>query len=138
EMARFAPATQQAIDRYYSPGQGQNPVDFGGRRFDDAADVSKATAEIVAADPNTDALLYSITTAPMMVKLAEELAAGMLDEQGRLRKPALWVMQPGRAADGARQALRERGIAFTNHTGEAIDALVAWQARSRFVARSEA
>ncbi|HRO60779.1 MAG TPA: acetate--CoA ligase family protein [Burkholderiaceae bacterium] len=138
EMASFAPATQESIDRYYSPGQGQNPVDFGGRRFDDAADISKVTAEIVAADPNTDALLYSITTAPMMVRLADQLAAGMLDEQGRLRKPALWVMQPGRAADGARQALRERGIAFTNHTGEAIDALVAWQARSRFVARSEA
>jgi acetyl-CoA synthetase (ADP-forming) len=99
--------------------------------------VSKATAEIAASDPDTDALLYSITTAPMLPRLAEQLAAGMVDEQGRSRKPALWIMQPGRAAEGARQVLRERGIAFTNHTGEAIDALVAWQSRSRFVPPAE-
>lgn len=137
-MASFADDTLAEIDRYYSPGQGQNPVDFGGRRFDDAADVSRRTAEIVAADPNTDALLFSITTAPMMIRLAQELAAGMKDDNGASRKPAFWVMQPGRAADGSRQALREAGFAFTNHTGEAIDALAAWQSRSRFVERSEA
>lgn len=136
KMADFAPATRAALDEHYSPGQGLNPVDFGGRKFDDAADVSKVTAEIVAADPNTDALLYAITTAPMMERLADQLAAGMTDDQGNSRKPAFWVMQPGRAADRARAVLRERGIAFTNHTGEAIDALVAWHARSGFVPRT--
>lgn len=134
-MAEFAPATQAAIDELYSPGQGLNPVDFGGRKFDNAIDLVKRTAEIVAGDPNTDALLYAITTAPMMPLLAGQLAAGMTDEQDRSRKPAFVVMQPGRAADGARAVLRERGIEFTNHTGEAIEALVAWQARSRFAAR---
>jgi acetyl-CoA synthetase (ADP-forming) len=138
KMAQFAPATQAALDQIYSPGQGLNPVDFGGRKFDDAVDVIKRSAEIVAADPDTDALLYAITTAPMMRLLAEQLAAGMTDEQGRSRKPSFVVMQPGKAAEGARAALRERGIPFTNHTGEAIDALVAWKARSGFVPRAEA
>lgn len=137
KIATFTEPTRAALDKIYSPGQGQNPVDFGGRRFDDAYDVTKITGEIVAADPDTDSLLYAITTAPMMERLAEQTAAGIVDEAGHARKPTLVVMQPGSAADGARAVLRERGIAFTDSMTEALDSLAAWQQRSRFVERAD-
>lgn len=138
KMAEFTPSTQARLAEYYSPGQAGNPVDFGGRRFDEAADVSAITARTVSADANTDALLFAITTAPMLRRLTEDLTAGMTDAEGREAKPAFYVMQPGRAADSAREALREREVPFTNHIGEAIDALAAWAERCRHVPRSEA
>lgn len=137
-MAQFAPATHHQLDQIYSPGQAQNPVDFGGRKFENAADIAGVTARIVTADPNTDALLFAITTAPMLRQLSEDLVDGITDAQEREAKPAFFVMQPGRAADTARDALRQRGIPFTNYTGEAIDALAAWGERSRYRLRLEA
>lgn len=134
-IATFAPATRAALDELYTPGQAQNPVDFGGRRFDEAADVAPRSARIVADDPNTDALLVVLTTAPMLDRLTGELADALPSSRA---KPAFFVMQPGRAADAARQALRERGVAFTNHRGEAIDALSAWARREAFVPREPA
>lgn len=129
-LARFSPATRAALDAYYPPEQANNPVDLGGRRFDDAADVAQSTFRIVAQDEGTDALLVPLTTAPMLQRLAAELAEGLAAPEGGLRKPAIVVMQPGRAGDAARQVLRERGVPFTDANGEALDALCAWAARS--------
>jgi acyl-CoA synthetase (NDP forming) len=138
KMAEFSAPTRAALAEHYSPGQASNPVDFGGRKFDEAVDVAPVTMQTVLVDTNTDALLVVLTTAPMLRKLAEDLAAGMSgpDSAGP-SKPVFLVMQPGRAADGARAALRERGVPFTNHVGEAIDALAAWSARSRHVPLAE-
>jgi acetyl-CoA synthetase (ADP-forming) len=137
-MARFAPATTEKLAAIYSPGQGQNPIDFGGRKFDEAIDVGSVTGRIVADDPDTDAMLVVLTTAPMLRGLADDLAGGVLDESGREKKACLFVMQPGRAADGARDALRARGFPFTNHVGEAVDALAAWASREGHVPRADA
>lgn len=133
ELATFTPATRTRLDEMYTAGQAANPVDFGGRKFDDAADVSRATAQALSEDSATDAVLFAITTAPMLPRLAGELATGMADAAGRERKPTFYVMQPGKAADGARKVLIERGLSFVNSTGEAIDALVAWRALGRSV-----
>ena len=123
------------FDAFYSPGQAGNPIDLGGRKFDEAANVSKATAQILCDDAATDALLLPITTAPMLPQLAEELVAGMADAEGRERKPAFYVLQPGRAGDGARAVLSKHGVPFTDFGGEAIDALSAWHACSGWVGR---
>ena len=37
-LARFSAETRQRLDAYYPPDQANNPVDLGGRRFDEAAD----------------------------------------------------------------------------------------------------
>jgi len=137
-LAEFGPATRERIDAYYSPGQGGNPIDLGGRRFDEAADVSRITAQILADDPATDAVLAPITTAPMLGTLAEELTAGMADAAGRERKPVFYVMQMGPAGAAPRAVLRERGVPYTDATHEAIEALAAWVARSRFQPRAHA
>jgi acetyl-CoA synthetase (ADP-forming) len=137
-LARFAPATQAELDVLYSPGQGTNPIDFGGRRHENAVDVTRRTAQIVCADPGTDALLNVITTAPMLDALAAQLADGTCDADGTERKPAFHVMQPGHAADAARAVLRARGIPYTDHVGEAIEALAAWARCADFVPREAA
>ena len=130
-LAQFTPDTRQALDGLYSPGQALNPVDFGGRKFDDAADVSRATASILCDDDNTDAILLAITTAPMLSNLVSELSAGLRDAQGQLRKPAIIVMQPGKAADAARSVLRSVGLPFVNSESVAFDLLQAWIARGQ-------
>lgn len=136
-MAAFTPQTSAALAAYYSPGQAANPVDFGGRRFDEAVDVAPATLRTVAADGDTDALLIVLTTAPMLRKLTEDLIGAMAIAPDPAAKPTFFVMQPGRAADGARTALRDRGVPFTNHVGEAVEALAAWALRSRYVPLTE-
>lgn len=137
-LASFEGDTRTRLDELYSPGQALNPIDLGGRKFDEAADVSGVTAKVLADDPGTDVVLAAITTAPMLKLLAEELSAGMADDRGQERKPTFYVMQPGHAADAARAVLRERGVPYTNFSGEAIDALAAWHQRSRFEARGVA
>jgi acetyl-CoA synthetase (ADP-forming) len=67
----------------------------------------------------------------MLAQLAREVAEGVTDAAGCERKPTFIVMQPGRAADGAREALRERGLPYTDHPAEAFEALAAWCRRSR-------
>ena len=136
-LARFGVETQARFDEFYAPGQAGNPIDLGGRKFDEAANVSQATARILCDDPATDATLLPITTAPMLPQLAEELVAGMADAKGNERKPAFYVMQPGRAGDGARAVLTARGVPYTDFAGEAIDALAAWHAHSQWVQRRE-
>lgn len=137
-LARFTPETRTALDAFYPPGQANNPVDLGGRKFDEAADVAQHTARIVSADAGTDALLIPITTAPMLQRLAGELADGLAGDGAPTRKPAIVVVQPGRAGDGARQVLRERGVPFTDAGAEALDALCAWAARSAAAPRRAA
>ena len=134
-LARFEGETAARFDAFYSHGQAQNPIDLGGRKFDEAANVSKATAQILCDDAGTDALLLPITTAPMLPQLAEELVAGMADADGRERKPAFYVLQPGRAGDGARAVLSKHGVPYTDFGGEAIDALAAWHAHSGWTSR---
>ena len=137
-LARFEGESAARFDAFYSPGQAQNPIDLGGRKFDEAANVSKITAQILCDDAATDALLLPITTAPMLPQLAEELVAGMADSDGRERKPAFYVLQPGKAGDGARAVLRRHGAPYTDFSGEAIDALAAWHARSAWSGRHSA
>ncbi|MFO1329359.1 MAG: acetate--CoA ligase family protein [Rubrivivax sp.] len=138
-LARFTPETRTRLDAFYPSDQAHNPIDLGGRRFDEAADVAQHTVRIVADDAGTDALLVPITTAPMLQRLAGELADGLMaGPDGHTRKPAIVVMQPGRAGDAARQVLRERGVPFTDASAEAVDALCAWAARSAAATRRAA
>lgn len=134
ELARFTPATRMRLDDFYPADQAANPVDLGGRKFDEAVNVGQATAAIVTEDEATDAVLVALTTAPMLSDLTDELARGTLGSGTVERKPAFFVMQPGHAADEARQALRARGIPYTDFPAEAIDALEAWARHGRQVA----
>ena len=130
ELARFTQETRLALDKLYPPEQAQNPVDLGGRRFDEAVDVGQQTVKVVSEDAHTDALLLPLTTAPMLTELAQQVARGLLDEQHQERRPSFIVMQPGRAADGAREALRAHGLPYTDHVSEAVEALAAWSRHS--------
>lgn len=127
ELAAFTAQTQAHLGEWYTEGQAQNPVDIGGRKFDGGADIVRETMAALTHDANTDALLIPITTAPTMAGLAGELvqALGSAPE-----KPAFIVMQPGSAANAARQVLLDGGLPFANTVGEAIEALAAWSTRA--------
>ncbi len=129
ELATFSPATREKLDRWYTPGQANNPVDVGGRSFDTTDAVAGDTVAALAADSQTDALLLPITTAPDLVALAREILRGLAPDGAASTRPAFIVMQPGRAADGARAVLREAGMPYTDSVGEAVDALSAWAER---------
>lgn len=125
-LTRFSKPTRDALSVYYSPGQADNPVDLGGRRYEEAAeavDVGFKTTEIAMADPHTDLGLAVMTTAPDLVTITSQLAAGGQDSG----KPLLFVMQPGAAATAARKALIGCGVPFTNSLGEAVAAVEGWR-----------
>lgn len=130
-LARFGTATQSALGELFTEGQAHNPIDLGGRRHEvgsNAADVSRQTAALALADPAVDGALVVLTTAPALHDVTAYLAEGVR-EAG---KPALFVMQPGRAAQRARQALVAAGQPFTNNLAEAVQALSAWRRWSAY------
>ena len=131
ELARFTAETQSALHDLYPADQAHNPVDLGARKFDEAVDVGQQTLRIVSSDAHTDALLVPLTTAPMLEQLAGQVALGLLDDEGQERRPAFIVMQPGHAADSAREVLRAKGLPYTDHTSQAVQALAAWSRHSR-------
>lgn len=121
-LARFQPKTAARLDVVYSPGQANNPVDLGGRREGEAVDIAGATMQAVADDETVDATLFAITTAPSVSGIAANLADAAIPAD----KPFIFVLQPGRAADKARQELINRGLPFANNLDEAIRALAGW------------
>lgn len=137
-MAHFSQATRQRLAAFYSGDQTENPIDLYGRKFDGAVDVEEITVRTVAADANTDALLLPITAAPILKNLSESIVRGLITAGNDGTKPALCVVQPSRAADGAREVFRNAGILFTNHQSEAIDVLAAWTLRGQYKERTEA
>jgi acetyl-CoA synthetase (ADP-forming) len=110
------------LEPLYMPGQAGNPVDLGGRREGEAVDIAAATLEAVAADPQVDLLLCAISTAPAVPRTTADLA----DAAIAAGAPCLFFMWPGRAADGGRQQLLERGMPFADRLDDAIRALRAW------------
>ena len=121
-LARFLPKTAARLDEVYSPGQANNPVDLGGRREGEAVDIAAATMSAVADDETVDATLFAITTAPSVSGIASNLADAAIPAG----KPFIFVLQPGKAADKARQELINRGLPFANNLDEAIRALAGW------------
>lgn len=122
ELARFAPQTAAALDPLYMPGQAGNPVDLGGRREGEALGVAAATIAAVAADPQVDALLCAISTAPAIPQTTADLADAAL----AAGKPFLFYMWPATAADGGRRELLVRNVPFSDRLDDAIRALRAW------------
>jgi acetyl-CoA synthetase (ADP-forming) len=121
-LARFQAKTAARLDEVYSPGQANNPVDLGGRKEGEAVDIAAATMSAVADDETVDATLFAITTAPSVSGIAANLADAAMPGN----KPFIFVLQPGKAADKARQELINRGLAFANNLDEAIRALAGW------------
>lgn len=121
-LARFQPKTAARLDEVYSPGQANNPVDLGGRKEGEAVDIATATMSAVADDEGVDATLFAITTAPSVSGIVSNLADAAVPGN----KPFIFVLQPGKAADGARQELIRRGLPFANNLDEAIRALAGW------------
>lgn len=133
-LAEFGPTTRAKLDELYSPGQALNPIDFGGRRFEEAVTVAGVTARTAAADEGVGALLFAITTAPMLPRMTEDIVVSLRE----VAKPAFYVMEPGRAADGARDVLRAAETPFTDSLGEAVEAIGAWTARCGYQERAVA
>jgi len=121
-LARFSAETAARLDEVYSPGQANNPVDLGGRKEGEAVDIAAVTMSAVADDKGVDATLFAITTAPSVSGIAANLADAAIPGD----KPFIFVLQPGKAADGARQELIKRGLPFANNLDEAIRALAGW------------
>ena len=126
-LTAFAPATQAALAELYSPGQAANPIDLGGRLpVGEAMDIADTTITIAGADPAEDVLLPLITTAPMLAATVGKMA----DAAALAGKPCLFIMAPGHAADGARQALVDRQAPFADSLDEAVRTVQAWASRA--------
>lgn len=130
-LSEFSEHTRHELSQYFSPGQAYNPIDLGGRRHDvlDSDAISEKAAAIVLADDNVDVGLFVLTTAPSILNTTTHLLAGAQTTT----KPYLVVLLPGPAADTARQVLISHNVPFTNTLREAVDALTAWTAWSRYI-----
>ncbi|WP_454873948.1 acetate--CoA ligase family protein [Paraburkholderia xenovorans] len=134
-MAVFSDATRTKLADYYPPSQAANPVDTGGRTVGDGPDVVGESARIVADDPDTDALLFAITTTPTLHRVASDVADTLRRDPASPtpRKPILYVFETGHLADTARRGLLERGRYFLNNLREAVDVLAAWHSRGSYL-----
>lgn len=121
-LADFAPATAAALDPLFMPGQAANPVDLGGRREGEAANVAARAIGAVAADPGVDCALIVLSTAPMLADVAGNLAA----PAAARGTPHLFVVWPGAAAAGARDRLLAAGAPCCDRLDDAVRALRAW------------
>ena len=125
-MAGFSEQTKKALSEYYSEGQGNNPIDIGGRKPDAPDDVGSITATLALADRGVDLGLMVLTTAPDVTGLTSQIADGAA-RQEVADKPTLYVMLPGRVATGARQVLVERNLPYVDTLAEAMAVLKAWK-----------
>jgi len=121
-LSAFSPATRTRLAQYYAPGQGNNPIDVGGRK-QDTEDLGVVTAALTLADPAVDLGLMVLTTAPDVLGLTQQLADGA---ERVADKPTVYVMLPGRAAASARALLVERGLPYVDTLAEAIAVLRGW------------
>lgn len=109
-----------------------NPIDIGAANDGAAMSYTSRTHELLLADASIDLALTVITAAPDITRFAEMAAEGVL----KSGKPAIMVVLPGEAAEGARHLLRERRIVHTQTLDTAIRAIRGWRdwsAATRFV-----
>lgn len=115
-----------SVDRLEQTGfplAGDGPVDLGSLPQAFAAATIRNALERVVADPATGALLYLMTTQPLMRETALLLA-----ELGWTSgKPVLLVLSAGSVADDVRQALREQGYPYFDRSDDALRVLRAFE-----------
>jgi acyl-CoA synthetase (NDP forming) len=122
-LTQFAPQTAASLSRLFSPGQARNPIDLGGRLAGgEAVEIADETMALVGADPAEDVTLALITTAPMLARTTAKIADAALAS----RKPCLFVMAPGHAADAARSELVTRRLPQTDSLDDAVRAVRGW------------
>jgi len=136
-LAEFSAGTQAALAEHFPKGQANNPVDFGGRKTADPALVARAVMKAFDEDPQTDGIQIPVAMAPHMWLREFALAQ---PERGRqpAGKPVLFTLEAGHASEALRAMLRERGLPYTNTTGEAVDVWSAWRRRGLTVLPREA
>jgi acetyl-CoA synthetase (ADP-forming) len=118
-LAALRPATRAALLEIFLPPYADNPIDFGGRRDENADGVVGRAVEVLASDPDVAALLIVLTTTPAYEARTREMGAAAI----RSGTPTLVVVTPGSAADGPRRALREVGCPYYEHLDEALRVL---------------
>jgi len=100
-----------------------NPIDIGAANDGAAMSYTTRTHELLLADEAIDLAFTVITAAPDITRFAKMAAEGV-EKSG---KPAIMALLPGEAAEGARQALLQRGILHTQTLDTAIRAIRGWR-----------
>ena len=126
-LARFAPETMAALSKLYDPAQFGNPLGYGEPVGDAFNRADEGGLAVAAADPDVSVVLDTVTTQPMLTE-STLLQAKATQAAGT---PAMFVLVPGSAADGARTALDELSIARYDTLDEALRVLQAWIPSSR-------
>jgi acetyl-CoA synthetase (ADP-forming) len=126
-LSRFRSATTSALAKLYPPAQADNPVDLSGRRAGEIADICEETIEILAGESAQCLVLGLVTTAPALDRIAANLARPAVAS----RRPHLFVMCPGAAADPARAVMREQGGLYCDRIDDAVRAVRGWLQWSR-------
>jgi acyl-CoA synthetase (NDP forming) len=121
-LAQFSSATRTKLEEIYEPQQLGNPLDLGAMKSRSFVDIDDGGLATAAADPDVAANLLMITTAPQLTEATRALAAA-----GKATgKPTLVVFQPGNAADGAREAVRDLDLLHYETSDEALRVLQCW------------
>lgn len=102
--------------------QADNPIDLGGRRDGDVTGAAGKCAAVMADDPDVAVLLVVLTTVPFYEATTRELASAALAS----RKPVLFWVTPGSAAESPRRALRELDCPYFDNLDQALRVLRAF------------
>ena len=117
-LAEPAPAVRAGLVAWLAPDQPLQPLDIGALGEGFGLEATRSALPALLHDPGTDALLYLMTTQPLMPEIADELA-----RLARGAKPVLLVLSAGSVADPVRRRLRELELPFANRLDDALRVL---------------
>ncbi len=120
-LAQLSDTTQRALHGIVPAMRPANPLDVGGLARDEGVTSAGTCYELLAADPDTAAVLIVVATTPQLddkVRLWGELAL-------KCGKPTAILLTPGTLVDGARATLRELHCPYTNRMDDALRVLKA-------------
>jgi len=125
KLAEFSAETRKRLLAHYPEGQANNPVDFGSRNTADAATAIRASFDAFEQDDQTDGVMIPVAMAPPA--WLREFALAQPDRAEKQGKPVLFTLEAGRASDGLRELLAQRGLAYTDHISEAVLVWETWR-----------
>ncbi len=120
-LAKLADSTQRALHEIVPATRPVNPLDVGGLAREQGVASAGACYELLAADPDTAAVLIVVATTPQLADKVRLWGALAL----RHGKPTAILLTPGTLVDDARATLRELHCPYTNRMDDALRVLKA-------------
>jgi acetyl-CoA synthetase (ADP-forming) len=131
EIAKFSPATLDALHTMLLPAQAYNPIDFGGRIVPESDHIEIPVTRHVMDDPAVGYGIAVLTSMPDYANRSRLIARTGADSG----KPFVVAFAAGAAADKPREVVRGEGIVYLDSFEDGLRALSLMAAYDRALER---